>query len=105
MGDDELLSRLGNDVRLAEISAKDEMMRSLTRRIGWIWAGFALCWVALALWLLSAVRSRRRYICLAQSRLTNIAPLRKSPRFGLVAASSTEEFPSYSLRKRHALFR
>ena len=34
MGDDELLSRLGNDVRLAEISAKDEMMRSLTRRIG-----------------------------------------------------------------------
>ena len=45
------------------------------------------------------------HICLAQSRLTNIAPLRKSPRFGLVAASSTEEFPSYSLRKRHALFR
>ena len=68
MGDDELLSRLGNDVRLAEISAKDEMMRSLTRRIGWIWAGFALCWVALALWLLYAVRSRRRYRAAARDR-------------------------------------
>ena len=68
MGDDELLSRLGNDVRLAEISAKDEMMRSLTRRMEWIWAGFALCWVALALWLLSAVRSRRRYRDAARDR-------------------------------------
>ena len=68
MGVDELLSRLGNDVRLAEISAKDEMMRSLTRRIGWNWAGFALCWVALALWLLYAVRSRRRYRAAARDR-------------------------------------
>ena len=68
MGDDELLSRLGNDVRLAEISAKDDMMRSLTRRIGWIWGGFALCWTALALWLLYAVRSRRRYRAAARDR-------------------------------------
>ena len=68
MGDDELASRLANDVRLAEISAKDEMMRSLTRRIGWIWAGFALCWIALALWLLYAVRSRRRYRAAARDR-------------------------------------
>ena len=68
MGDDELLNRLGNDVRLAEISAKDELMRGLTRRIGWIWGGFALCWVALALWLLYAVRSRRRYRAAARDR-------------------------------------
>ena len=68
MGDDELASRLANDVRLAEISAKDEMMRSLTRRIGWIWGGFALCWIALALWLLYAVRSRRRYRAAARDR-------------------------------------
>jgi len=68
MNDDELLSRLGNDVRLAEISAKDEMMRSLTRRIAWIWGGFALCWLALALWLLYAVRSRRRYRAAARDR-------------------------------------
>ena len=68
MGDDELPSRLANDVRLAEISAKDEMMRSLTRRIGWIWGGFALCWTALALWLLYAVRSRRRYRAAARDR-------------------------------------
>ena len=68
MGDDELLSRLANDVRLAEISAKDEMMRSLTRRMGWIWGGFALCWIALALWLLYAVRSRRRYRAAARDR-------------------------------------
>ena len=68
MGDDELASRLANDMRRAEISAKDEMMRSLTRRIGWIWAGFALCWIALALWLLYAVRSRRRYRAAARDR-------------------------------------
>jgi signal transduction histidine kinase len=68
MGDDELLSRLANDVRFAEISAKDDMMRSLTRRIGWIWGGFALCWIALALWLLYAVRSRRRYRAAARDR-------------------------------------
>ena len=68
MDDDELLSRLANDVRLAEISVKDEMMRSLTRRMGWIWGGFALCWIALALWLLYAVRSRRRYRAAARDR-------------------------------------
>ncbi|MEP7297189.1 MAG: hybrid sensor histidine kinase/response regulator [Burkholderiales bacterium] len=68
MADDELLSRLASDVRLAEISAKDDMLRSLTRRIGWIWGGFALCWAALALWLLYAVRSRRRYRAAARDR-------------------------------------
>ena len=67
-GDDELPSRLANDVRLAEISAKDELLRSLTRRIGWIWGGFALCSTALALWLLYAVRSRRRYRGAARDR-------------------------------------
>ena len=68
MGDDELASRLANDVRLAEIGAKDEMLRNLTRRMGWIWGGFALCWIALALWLLYAVRSRRRYRASARDR-------------------------------------
>ncbi len=68
MGDDELLNQLGNEVRVAEISAKDDMMRNLTRRIRWTWAGFALCWIALALWLLYAVRSRRRYRGAARDR-------------------------------------
>lgn len=68
VADDDLLSQLANDVRLAEIAAKDDMLRSLTRRIQWAWGGFALCWAALALWLLSAVRSRRRYRAAATDR-------------------------------------
>ena len=68
MGDDELAGRLANDVRLAEIADKDETMRSLTRRLEWIWAGFALCWIALVLWLLHVVRSRRRYRAAAIDR-------------------------------------
>ena len=66
--DDELLSQLANNVRLAEIHAKETTMRSLSRRIGWAWAGFALCWTALALWLLYAIRSRRRYRAAARDR-------------------------------------
>ena len=68
VADDDLLSQLANDVRLAEIAAKDDMLRSLTRRIQWAWGGFALCWAALALWLLSAVRLRRRYRAAATDR-------------------------------------
>ena len=68
VGDDELLSQLANNVRLAEIHAKEATMRSLSRRIGWAWAGFALCWIALVLWLFSAIRSRRRYRAAARDR-------------------------------------
>ena len=68
VGDDELLSKLASDVRMAELNAKEAMTRSLSRRIGWIWGGFAFCWVALALWLLYAIQSRRRYRAAAQDR-------------------------------------
>jgi signal transduction histidine kinase len=68
VGDDDLLSQLASNVRLAEIHAKEAMMRSLARRIGWAWAGFALCWTALVLWLLYAIRSRRRYRAAARDR-------------------------------------
>ena len=68
VGDDELLSQLANNVRLAEIHAKEATMRSLSRRIGWAWTGFALCWTALVLWLLTAIRSRRRYRAAARDR-------------------------------------
>jgi signal transduction histidine kinase len=67
-GDDELVSQLASNVRLAEIQAKEATMRSLARRIGWAWAGFGLCWTALALWLLYAIRSRRRYRAAARDR-------------------------------------
>ena len=87
MGDDELLSRLANDVRLAEISAKDEMMRSLTRRMGWIWGGFALCWIALALWLLYAVRSRRRYRAAERKFLSMVSHEVRSPLQNIVASA------------------
>ncbi|MGS0756837.1 ATP-binding response regulator, partial [Roseateles sp. GG27B] len=68
MGDDDLLSQLASDARLAEINAKDAMTQSLSRRIGWAWAGFAMCWTLLVLWLLSALRSRRRYQAAAHDR-------------------------------------
>ena len=67
-GDDELLSKLASDVRMAEINAKDAMTQTLSRRIGWAWGGFAFCWAALALWLLYAIRSRRRYRSAARDR-------------------------------------
>ena len=67
-GDDELLSQLASDVRMAEINAKEAMAQSVSRRIGWIWSGFAFCWGALALWLLYAIRSRRRYRAAAHDR-------------------------------------
>jgi signal transduction histidine kinase len=67
-GDDELLSQLASDVRMAEINAKEAMVQSVSRRIGWIWGGFAFCWGALALWLLYAIRSRRRYRAAAHDR-------------------------------------
>jgi signal transduction histidine kinase len=67
-GDDELLSQLASDVRMAEINAKEAMAQSVSRRIGWIWGGFAFCWGALALWLLYAIRSRRRYRAAAHDR-------------------------------------
>jgi two-component system, sensor histidine kinase len=68
VGDDELLSELASNVRLAEIHAKEATVRSLSRRFGWAWAGFAMCWTALALWLLYAIRSRRRYRAAARDR-------------------------------------
>ena len=67
-GDDELLSQLASDVRMAEINAKEAMAQSVSRRIGWIWGGFAFCWGALTLWLLYAIRSRRRYRAAAHDR-------------------------------------
>ena len=68
MGEDALLSQLASDVRMAELNAKEAMAQSLSRRIAWIWGGFAFCWVALALWLLFAIRSRRRYRAAAHDR-------------------------------------
>jgi signal transduction histidine kinase len=68
LGDEELLSRLANDVRAAEINAKDAVARSLSRRISWAWSGFALCWTVLALWLLHVLRSRRRFQTAANDR-------------------------------------
>ena len=67
-GDEELLSKLASDVRMAELDAKEALAQSVSRRIGWIWGGFAFSWTALALWLLSAVRSRRRYRAAAHDR-------------------------------------
>jgi signal transduction histidine kinase len=67
-GDDELVGQMASDVRMAEITAKEALTQSLSRRIWWAWAGFAFCWAALAPWLLYAIRSRRRYRTAAHDR-------------------------------------
>ncbi len=67
-GDEALLSQLGNDVRQAELVAKEELLRSLHRRLSWAWAGFGLCWGLLALWLLYATHAARRYARAATER-------------------------------------
>ena len=68
IGDDELLSKLASDARVAELTAKEAATQSRSRRIGWIWGGFSFSWAALALWLLYAIRSRRRYRAAARDR-------------------------------------
>jgi len=78
VGDDELLGKLASDVSMAELNAKEAMTQSLSRHIGWIWGGFAFCWVALALWLLYAIRSRRRYRAAAHDRQRAIVAMEKA---------------------------
>ena len=78
MGDDELLSKLANGMRMAEINAQEAMMQSQSRRIAWIWGGFAFCWAAMALWLLYAIRSRRRYRVAAHDRQRAIEAMQQA---------------------------
>lgn len=66
--DETLLSQLANDARQTELAAKEMMVASLGRRLSWVWVGFGLCWAVLALWLLSAARSARRYAQAAAER-------------------------------------
>lgn len=68
VADDGVIAKLANDVRQAEINARDDVLQRLSRRMVWTWAGFALCWLVLALWLLYAVRSRRLYQFAASDR-------------------------------------
>lgn len=67
-GDEELIIQLANEVRQSEIAGKEVVLRSLMRRNYWVWAGFALCWTGLVLWLVYAVRSRRLYRAAASDR-------------------------------------
>ena len=66
--DEALVGQLGNDARQAELDAKELTGESLNRRLTWVWAGFGLCWAVLALWLLHAVRSGRRFALAADER-------------------------------------
>lgn len=79
--DEELVSQLANDVRLAEVTAKEALTQSLSRRIWCAWGGFAFCWAALVLWLLYAIRSRRRYRTAAHDRQRAVEAMER----GLVA--------------------
>jgi len=77
-GDDALLSTLANDASMAELNAKEAMTQSLSGHIGWIWGGFAFSWTALALWLLYAIRSRRRYRAAAHDRQRAVAAMEQA---------------------------
>ena len=77
-GDDALLSTLASDASMAELNAKEAMTQSLSGHIGWIWGGFAFSWTALALWLLYAIRSRRRYRAAAHDRQRAVAAMEQA---------------------------
>ena len=77
-GDDALLSTLASDASMAELNAKEAMTQSLSGHIGWIWGGFAFSWTALALWLLYAIRSRRRYRAAAHDRQRALAAMEQA---------------------------
>ena len=76
--DEELLVQLANEVRQSEIAGKEVVLSSLKRRNHWVWAGFALCWTGLGLWLVYAVRSRRLYRAAAQDRQRAVAALEQA---------------------------
>lgn len=59
-----------------------------TCSIGWAWGGFAFCWAALALWLLYAVRSRRRYRTAAHDRQRAVEAMEQ----GIVAKRRLQAF-------------
>lgn len=68
MGDDELLGRLSSEGRLADIGVREATLRELTWRLRWLWGALAMCLLVLVLWLLYAVRARRRYVAVAFQR-------------------------------------
>ena len=66
--DDELLGRLSSAARLADVQVKEATLRELALRLRWLWAALATCLLVLAMWLLYAVQSRRRYVMVALER-------------------------------------
>ena len=66
--DDELLGRLSSAARLADVRMKEQTLRELALRLRWLWAALATCLLVLAMWLLYAVQSRRRYAAVALER-------------------------------------
>ena len=85
--DEELLVQLANEVRHSETAGQEVVLSSLKRRNHWVWAGFALCWTGLVLWLVYAVRSRRLYRAAAQDRQRAVTAL-------LAALSAKRKFLS-----------
>ena len=102
IGDDALLSQLASDVRMAEINAKEAVTQSVSRRIGWIWGGFAFCWAALALWLLYAIRSRRRYRTAAHDRQRAVEAMEQAI-VATGASSSGGGAMKFAMRSRSTL--
>ena len=64
----ELLNQLASNARLAEVNSREELLDSLNRRLGWAWAGMAVGWSTLVLWMIYVVRSRRRYAAAGRDR-------------------------------------
>lgn len=66
--DDELLGRLSSEARLADAEMREATLRELTWRLRLLWAALATSLFVLVMWMLYAVRSRHRYLVVAQQR-------------------------------------
>ena len=71
--DEAVVNQLGNDARQAELNAKEQLLTDVNQRLVWVWLAFGLCWTVLALWLLNALQSRRRYAQIASDRAQALA--------------------------------
>ena len=76
--DDELLNQLASNARLAEANSREELLDSLNRRLGWAWAGLAVGWSTLVLWMIYVVRSRRRYAAAARERQLAVEAMKQA---------------------------
>ena len=75
---DDRLDELSDRIRLAEQEGRARLARSMTHPMEWVRASFAVSWVALLLWLLYAIRAKRRYRAASLDRRMAVTAMEKA---------------------------